>query len=58
MEADTKAGEKNFRHQLKMLWPNKVEKILNKSPTTVICPLSSRQVKYLKFSAGDAYISV
>lgn len=24
----------------------------------VICPLSSRQVKYLKFSAGDAYISV
>ena len=39
MEADTKAGEKNFRHQLKMLWPNKVEKILNKSPTTDMIPL-------------------
>ncbi len=25
---------------------------------TVICPLSSRQVKYLKFSADDAYISI
>ena len=34
LEADTKEGEKNFRHQLKILCPRSVENTASKSPTT------------------------
>ena len=33
-DADTKEGEKYFKHQEKMLWPKMVENIANRSPTT------------------------
>lgn len=33
-DADTNAGEKYFKHQLKMLCPKIVEKADSKSPTT------------------------
>ena len=32
---ETKAGDKNFRHQLKMLWPRMVEKTARRNPTTI-----------------------
>ena len=34
-DADTKAGEKYFKHQLKILCPNMVEKTDNNKPTTI-----------------------
>ena len=34
LEADTNAGEKYFRHQLKILCPKIVEKTDNNNPTT------------------------
>ena len=33
LEAETKDGEKNFRHQLKMLCPRIVEKMASSAPT-------------------------
>ena len=35
LEADTKDGEKYFRHQLKILCPKIVEKIASSRPTTM-----------------------
>jgi len=35
LEADTKEGEKYFRHQLKMLCPRIVEKIARKNPIEI-----------------------
>ena len=33
LDAETKEGEKYFRHQLKMLWPRIVEKMASNAPT-------------------------
>ena len=35
LDAETKEGEKYFRHQLKMLWPRMVEKMARRAPTTM-----------------------
>ena len=34
LDADTKAGEKYLRHQLKILWPRMVENNASSKPTT------------------------
>lgn len=35
LDADTNDGDKNFRHQLKILCPKMVEKTLKSKPTTI-----------------------
>ena len=47
-EADTKEGEKNFRHQLKILCPKRVEHTLRSRPTTTDLtpyPVKARPLK-------------
>ena len=48
LEADTKEGEKNFRHQLKILCPKRVEHTLRSRPTTTDLtpyPVKARPLK-------------
>lgn len=44
-DADTKAGEKYFKHQVKILCPRSVEKIPSRSPQTAgLMPYSQKRI--------------
>ena len=43
LDAETKEGEKYFKHQLKILWPNMVEHTASSKPTiTALQPYANR----------------
>ena len=44
LEADTKDGEKYFRHHLKMLCPRMVEKTASSKPTTMVFSPIPKQI--------------